>query len=183
MNNRRSAVANRKSLELKIAEGNQYLQALNSIAAVVSQSLSLDTVLYSALDKTLEIMNKRIGGILLLDEAKKELKYAAYRGLSSEYVQKMHIMVGEGIAGKVAQSGEAIFSENILVDPRAVLPQLLLSEGLRAFASVPLCSKNKVLGVINIACAESYVFSDQDIQLLNSIAAQVAMAVENAKLH
>ena len=176
-------MAERKATEMRIDEGNQYLQALNSIAAVVSQSLSLDTVLYSALDKTLEIMNKNIGGILLLDEAKKELKYAAYRGLSSDYVQKMHIMVGDGIAGKVAQSGEAIFSEDIVVDPRAVLPQLLLSEGLRAFASVPLCSKNKVLGVINIACTETYRFSDQDIQLLNSIAAQIAMAVENAKLH
>lgn len=176
-------MAERKSLELKIDEGSQYLQALNSIATVVSQSLSLDTVLYSALDKTLEIMNKDIGGILLLDEPKRELKYAAYRGLSSEYVQQMHILVGEGIAGKVVQTGEAIFSENILVDPRAVLPQLLLAEGLRAFASVPLISKNKVLGVINIACLEPYSFSDQDIQLLNSIAAQVAMAVENAKLH
>ena len=173
----------RKTLELKIAEGNQYLQALNSIATVVSQSLSLDTVLYSALDKTLEIMNKDIGGILLLDEQKHELTYAAYRGLSAEYVQEMHIAVGEGIAGRVAQTGEAIFSENILTDSRAVLPHLLLSEGLKAFASVPLCSKNKVLGVLNVVCSELYQFDDREIQMLNSIAAQVAIAVENAKLH
>ncbi len=164
-------------------ESDNYFQALNSVATVVSQSLSLDTVLYNALDKTLEIMNKNIGGILLLDDKKEELRYAAYRGLSAAYVQKMRIKLGDGIAGRVAQTGKAMFTENILIDPRAVQPDLLFSEGLKAFASVPLCSKNEVLGVINIASLEPFQFSDRDIQLLNGIAAQVAVAVENAKLH
>ncbi len=162
---------------------NQYFQVLNNLSLLVSQSLSLDTVLYSSLDKTLEIMNKQIGGILLLDDESQELRYAAYRGLSSEYVQKMYMPLGEGIAGRVAQDGKAIVSEDMMADPRVVFPNLILSEGLRAFASIPLISKGKVLGVINIASRKRSQFSAREIQLLNSIAAQVAVAVENAKLH
>jgi GAF domain-containing protein len=128
-------------------------------------------------------MNKTIGGILLLDEEKQELRYVVHRGLSAKYVREMHPRFGEGIAGKVAQTGEALVSEDILVDTRAVFPHLIVSEGLRAFASVPLSAKNKVLGAINIASLKPYQFSPRDMQLLTGIAAQVAIAVENAKLH
>jgi hypothetical protein len=85
-----AVVSKVRTMDSEIAEANQYLLALNSIATLVSQSLSLDTVLNSALDKTLEIMNKTIGGILLLDEEKQELRYVAHRGLSVKYVREMH---------------------------------------------------------------------------------------------
>ena len=82
-------VGENDSQEFKLAEDNEYLLTLNNIAVLVSQSLSLDTVLYTALDKTLQVMNKSIGGILLLDEEKQELRYAAYRGLSARYVREI----------------------------------------------------------------------------------------------
>ncbi len=176
-------VTEAKELEAKMAETHQHLLALHAIATEVSQSLELDTVLGSALDKTLEVMNGNIGGILLLDEERQKLCYRVHRGLSSRYVGEMCLNLGEGIAGKVAQTGEPLLSEDISTDPRAAQPQLISTERLRAFASVPLRSKEKVLGVINIASYEARKFSTEDIRLLESIAAQVAVAVENAKLH
>ena len=91
--------------------------------------------------------------------------------------------LGEGIAGKVAQTGESILLEDISTDPHAALPELISTEGLRAFASVPLRSKEKVLGVLNIASYEARKFSTGDVRLLEGIAAQIATAVENARLH
>ncbi|MDP2917262.1 MAG: GAF domain-containing sensor histidine kinase [Dehalococcoidia bacterium] len=137
----------------------------------------------SALDKTLEIINKSIGGILLLDEAQQMLNYAAHRGMSETYVRKVRCRLGEGVAGLVAKTGEAIVLDDALADPRLAYRDLVTAEGLRAFASIPLISKGKVLGVLNIASHEIFHFHAEDIQLLNSIAAQVAIAVENAKLH
>ncbi len=176
-------VTEAKELEAKIAEAHRNLLALNAIATVVSRSLDLDTILGGALDKTLEIMKVNTGGILLLDEESQMLCYRVHHGLSREYVQKVCCRLGEGISGRVAQTGEAILVENISTDPRAVQPTLINAEGLRAFASVPLRSKDKVLGVFNIASHEARKFSPEDIQLLNSIAAQIAIAVENARLH
>ncbi len=172
-----------KELELKITEAHQDLLALNTIASVVTQSLNLDTVLSSALDKTLEIMKGDTGGILLLDEERQMLSYRVHRGLSNRYVSEMRLRLGEGIAGRVAQSGQAVLVEDISTDPRAARLDLINAEGIRAFASIPLRSKEKFLGVLNIASHETRQFSSEDIQLLESIAAQVAIAIENAKLH
>ena len=176
-------VTEAKQMELKIAEAHRSLLALNTIASVVSQSLDLDTVLRSALDKTLEIMKVDTGGILLWDEERQMLCYRVYHGLSDGYVQGVCCRLGEGVAGRVAQTGEAILLEDISKDARAAHPGLITTEGLKAFASVPLRSKEKVLGVLNIASHDSRQFSSDDLQLLSNIAAQVAVAVENAKLH
>ncbi len=176
-------VTETKELELQISKARQDLSALNTIASVVSQSLDLDTVLNSALDKALEIMKANTGGILLLDEESQMLSYRVHRGLSKEYVQKMCCHLGEGIAGRVAQNGETILVEDISTDSRAAHPGLIAAEGLRVFASVPLRSKDKVLGVLNIASHKARKFSSEDIQFLDSIAPQIAIAIENAKLH
>ncbi len=176
-------VTDSKELELKITEAHRNLLALNTIAGVVSQSLDLDIVLSSALEKTLEIMQVTTGGILLWDEKKKLLCYRAHHGLSSSYVQNMCLRPGEGIAGQVAQTGKALLVEDISTDPRAIRPDLINAEGLRAFASVPLRAHEKVLGVLNLASEQARRFSAEDIQLLNSIASQIAIAVDNAKLH
>ena len=176
-------VTEAKKLELKISEAQRHLSALNTIANEVSQSLNLDTVLGTALDKTLEIMKSNTGGILLLDEEKQKLSYRVHQGLSKEYVEKVCCRLGEGIAGRVAQSREAILLEDIQKEPRAAYPHLIAAEGLRAFACVPLRSKERVLGVLNITSHKTRKYSAEDIQLLESIAAQIAIAIENAKLH
>lgn len=176
-------VTEAKELELEITEAQRNLLALNAIASVLSQSLDLDTVLNSALDKTLEIMKADTGGILLPDEEKQMLCYRVHRGLSRKYVQEVCCRLGEDISGRVAQTGKSIVVEDISIDPRTTHSALINAEGLRAFASVPLCSKEKILGVMNIASRKARKFSSKDIQLLENIAAQVAIAIENAKLH
>ncbi len=176
-------VTEAKEMEMKIAEAHRELSALNTIATVVSQSLDLDTILSSALDKTLELMDRNTGGILLWDEEKQMLCYRVYHGLSKEHVQGVCCRLGEGIVGKAAQTGKAIQVKDISTHPDTVHPCLTKAEGLRAFASIPLRAKNKVLGVLNIASHKAHKFSSKDIQLLSSIAAQIAIAIENAKLH
>ncbi len=176
-------VTEAKELDLKIAEAHKNLLALNTITNVVSRSLDLDAILANALEKTLEIMDVKIGGILLWDEEKQMLCYQVHRGLSEVQDQALCCNLGESIAGKVAQTGEAILVENISKDPRAAELGPIAIEGLGTFVSVPLRSKNRVLGVLNIASQGASKFSSEDLRLLNNIAAQIAIAVENAKLH
>lgn len=91
------------------------LSAMLSVSEILS-SLSnlsdLDTTLGTALDKTLETMESNTGGILLLDEEGQTLCYRVYRGLSEKYVQEMCLSLDEGIAGRVAKTGEAILLED-----------------------------------------------------------------------
>ncbi|UCC17765.1 MAG: GAF domain-containing protein [Dehalococcoidales bacterium] len=169
-----------KRIEFLAGKAHQDLLALHSIAGVVSQSLDIDIVLSNALDKTLEIMRRSSGGILILDGEKQTLSYKVHRGLS--YTSERTIRLGEGITGKVAQTGDAILVDDILKDPRAAHLDHIIAEGLRSFACVPLLAKNKILGVLTVASHEYGKFSVEDTRFLDNVAAQISIALENSML-
>ncbi len=144
------------SLEAQNSEGEMQrwhheLEALSQTSAALSGLWDLDAILRVALDRVLNIMNGTIGGILLVDEQTETLAYRVHQGLSTRYVEEMHMELGEGIAGRVAESGRAVLLEDISADPRTAHPDLVSTEGLKAFISVPLRAKDKVVGVINVA--------------------------------
>lgn len=166
-----------------LEERARQLLALNTIASTLSQSLDLDRILGDALDKVLELMGGNIGGVLLLDEKTQTLSYRVSRGLSPEFVRGIKALkLGEGIAGMVAQLGEPIVVDDISRDPRVTRP-VVFAEGLRAFASVPVRSKDEVVGVMNITSRTPRHFSAQDMQLLTAIGSQIGVAIENARLY
>lgn len=159
------------------------LLALSRVSAAVSGLRDLNAILKVALDTVLDIMNGTIGGILLLDEQTQTLSYRVSRGLSAKYAEEMRLSLGEGIAGRVAQSGKSILLEDISSDQRTARPDLVRTEGLRAFISVPLRAKEAVLGVINVASYMPHQFTRDDMYLLHSIGDQVGVAIEQAKLY
>jgi signal transduction histidine kinase len=161
----------------------QELLALSRVSAAISGLWDLDAVLKVALDNILKIMKGTIGGILLLDEQTQTLSYHIHQGLSDRYVKEMRLMPGEGIAGRVAQSGKAILLEDISTDSRVGHPDLVSSEGLKAFICVPIRAKDNVLGVINVASRRSHRFTSKDLHLLYSIGDQLGVAIQQAKLY
>jgi len=172
-----------RELENQILRRHHHLHALNRISSATSGLWDLDSILNIALDTVLEIINATTGGILLLHGQTKKLSYRVYRGLSAKYVEQMEMSLGEGLAGKVAESGEPIVLENISGDPRAAHPDLVDTEGLGGFISVPLKAKDRVLGVMNIASHVPGRFSAEDMFLLNSIGCQLGTAIEQARLY
>lgn len=159
------------------------LIALSRVSAALSGLWDLDAILRVALDNLLNIMNGTIGGILLLDEQSQTLCYRVHQGLGKEYVEGVRLRLGEGIIGRVAQSGKAILLEDISTDPRVAYPTLVNAEGLKAFIAVPLRTKDKVLGVINIAGRETRHFTTNDTHLLHAIGDQLGVAIEQSQLY
>lgn len=159
------------------------LLAMSRVSAAVSGLWDLDAILGVALDTVLDIMNGSIGGILLMDEQTQTLCYRVYRGLSSRYAGEMCLSRGEGIAGRVAQNGKSVLVEDISTDPHAARPDLISTEGLKAFVSVPLRAKGTVLGVLNVASRLPRRFTKKDMHLLHAIGDQVGVAIEQAKLY
>jgi len=103
----------------------QELVALSQVSAALSGLWDLDAILNVALDNMLSIMDGTVGGILLFDEETKTLSYRVHRGLSTEYVEGMRMKLGEGIAGRVAESGKAVLLPDISTDPRTAHPDLV----------------------------------------------------------
>jgi signal transduction histidine kinase len=156
--------------------------ALSRVSAAISGLHELDAILRIGLDNVLNIMNGAVGGIMLLDEPGQTLSYRVHHGLSDKYAEEMRLKLGEGIAGKVAQSGRAVLLEDISSEPDAARTDLISSEGLRAFLSVPLRAKDNVLGVMNVASHVPHRFSKEDVYLLHSIGDQLGIAIEQAIL-
>jgi signal transduction histidine kinase len=159
------------------------LVALSRVSAAISGLQDLDSILKIGLDNVLNIMNGTVGGIMLLDELSQTLSYQVYHGLSDKYAEEMRLKLGEGIAGKVAQSGRSVLLEDISSEPNAARLDLISLEGLRAFISVPLRAKDNVLGVMNVASHVPHRFTKEDVHLLHSIGDQLGIAIEQATLN
>ena len=159
------------------------LAVLSRVSAAISGLSNLEAILRIGLDTTLEFMNGAVGGIMLLDEETNMLYYHVYRGLSDDYAEHMCVKLGEGVAGRVAESGKAVLLDDISVELSAISPHLISAEGLKAFISVPLQAKERVLGVMNCGSWTERHFAEADIYLLHSIGDQLGIAIERAKLY
>jgi len=177
-------ITKEKERESQILETNKALRTLNAVSIMVSESLSLDHVLNTALDRVMEIMNVEIGGILLLDETTQTLSYRASRGLSTQFVKgAAGIAVGEGVAGIVAQEGTTLIVDDAQADSRISRRPIIAQEGLRGLIGVPLKSKEHVVGVLTIGSRARRSFTPQEVQLLTALGNQLGLAIENAQLY
>jgi signal transduction histidine kinase len=168
----------------KETENLRKISALNAIAATVSQSLNLEEILNSTLEKVLEVMRIETGAIALMDEQDEELSLAVHRGLAAGLLhQAASLEPGQGLTGRAAQLGEPILVEDISEEDGLSGIELgMKEEGFRSFACIPLAAKEKVLGVMDIASHDLRQFSPQDVELLTSIGNQIGVAIDNARL-
>ncbi|MCR4393250.1 MAG: GAF domain-containing protein [Dehalococcoidales bacterium] len=179
----RRDVTSERELENQLLIRRHQLSALHHISSAIAGLQDIDTILRTALDNVLTLIDCDIGGILLLDENSGTLRYRVHHGLSPKYVQEMSMKIGEGIAGYVAQTGKPEILEDISRDPRTSRSDLVSAEGLKGFVSVPLKAKNRVIGVMNFASHTAKRFGADDISLLCSIGEYLGTAIEQATLY
>jgi PAS domain S-box-containing protein len=163
--------------------GTNPLAAINSVALAIGRFSSLDEMLDHALRKVLEVVQTEAGGLYLLDEERGELSLAVHHGLSERAWRDFdHLRLGEGLSGRVALMGEPIVVRTLKDDPRLTRMAARL-EGFCAFASVPLRSNFKTYGTLNIYTREDRNFSEEEVQLLTSMASHIGLAVANTRLY
>jgi len=167
-------------LEQKIQERTEQLSALNSIITTLSQSLNLEWILNATLTKILSVMNIESGAVHLIDKKSGQLNIIVHRGLSPEYFQKIEwLKVGENIAGQVVQSGEPIVVNEAINNPKATT--MLGEKGeFQTYVSLPLRSKNRILGTLSLASYLPNKFKPEMVSLLRAMTDAIGIAVENA---
>ena len=171
----------KKSKE-EILKLNQELSTLNAIGQTVNQSTNLDEILNKSLDKMMEMIDVRSAGVYLLDKKNNELVYVAHRGFSKIFLKEaMRWKLGEGITGKVALSGEPMFIEDYPNYPGA--HSIAIEEGIKSLAVIPLKSRDKIDGTLNIAKKEISKFTPFEKNLFNSIGQIISGAMERTSLY
>ncbi len=173
-----SFAALRKERERRIE-----LSVLNEISGVVSKSLELSQVLTGSLESVVNVMKVDAALVFLLDEKSEELSVAAYEGVSARFIQSIGgIKLGEGFNGRVAQTGDPLFVEDVSKDT-GTTRVAVMKEGIKSQLIVPLKSKGVVVGTLCAAMRSTYWFRREDLELLTAIGNQIGVAVENARLY
>jgi PAS domain S-box-containing protein len=161
----------------------QQLAAINAVAAVVSQSLDLDTTLNKALDAVLNVFPLEAAGISLVDDAAGELVLRAQRGWKHDFVkERMTVALGEGLSGRVVTEDRPIVTGRVEDEPLLAVPAFA-REQINAQVLAPMHAQGKVIGVLSVMSREVYNFSKSDINVLCAIADQVGIALDNASLY
>ena len=158
------------------------IEALSKIANLITSGLYLEELLRLVVQVTAEIMNSKISSLMLLDPDKKELVVRATQSISEAYNRKPNIKLGEGIAGIVARDNKTLCVLDVREDGRYINRDIAKKEGICSLASVPLAVKSRVIGVLNCYTSKRHKFSKPELDVLNALANQAAVAIENAEL-
>jgi signal transduction histidine kinase len=157
------------------------LAGLNEIVEVVSQSMDLQEILISALDKTVEIMGASGGGIALWQAPQAELKLAAYRGLSPRLVEQLD---APGPANPLRDLlGSATPQLPGAAQAAAPIATLWAEAGVSGVVSAPLTADGALLGTLFLVNSTGRPHRPQDTALLTSISHQISAAIYRARLY
>lgn len=158
------------------------LAAINSVAAMVSQSLNLEETLSHALDSVLQIIPVRAAGISLIDHEAGELVLRAARGWQHDFVSKpMRMKLGEGLSGYVIEKDELVVTGDVRNDLRIAVPAFM-NEPVQAMALAPMHARGRIIGIVSVMHYEPYTFTDEQTGVLQAVADQLGVALDNAQL-
>ena len=158
------------------------LEALSKISKAISSDLYLEDILRLIVVVTAEVMKSKVCSLWLLDERDNALKIRATQAMSEEYLKERSLKMGEGVVGYVAVENRPIMIFNVLKEPRYKEKELARKEGLISMLSVPMCVKDKVIGVINCYTSHPHKFTKSEVEVFTTVANQAAIAIENAGL-
>jgi putative methionine-R-sulfoxide reductase with GAF domain len=126
------------------------LVTLNETVELAARIPRIQDLLGQALQTTMRAVRATLGSIMILDRERQTLRTAASRGFSPVLVEDVEIKVGEGVAGKVVQSGEPLVMNDIETHPRCGEPDVPRI-GSASFLCLPIRAGDRVIGVINMA--------------------------------
>jgi len=172
-------------LSLKERKGQELdakLAALLELSTAIYSSLNYTDVLEKAVNLSRQIIGADGGSLFILDKKDKVLKpLITVDRTHADEISKMILKPGEGLTGKVVQTGVGLISNHSEVDPRAMQVPGTPDEP-ESLISAPLTWSGEVIGAITLRSEEGRDFTQEDLDILTIFARQTADAIENAKL-
>jgi sigma-B regulation protein RsbU (phosphoserine phosphatase) len=155
------------------------LALLNDISRDLTSILNVDQLLKRIGDLLLKVIDYHMFSILLLDASKQKLVHR-FSVRFKENVQIKHdIPVGRGLVGAAAQSKKPVLAPDVARDPRYIKA----NPETRSELCVPLIYKDEVIGVLDLEHTRRGYFTEDHLRTVSTLAAQVAIAIENATLY
>ncbi len=187
---------NREQLRLAVKTQNDMIEKFSNLEStalysvmelgvLVNSSLNLAEVLKAIMQFANQVTNSVASTLMLLEEETGELIFSVPTGDNIDKLTDIRLKPGQGIAGWVAENGEAVIVKDVKKDQRFFIGVDSFSGfKTKSILCVPLKAKNKIIGVLEVINKKSgESFNTEDSLLLTIFASQAAMAIENARLY
>lgn len=152
---------------------------LVEVSDVLNTTLELDTLLQRVAEVVKRVIDYEVFAILLLNERTQELRFRFQIGHRPEFANKIRVKIGEGVTGRAVQERRAILVNDVTRETEYI--QAVAH--VRSELAVPLITKNRVIGVIDIEAPQPGYFKEEHARLLTLIASRIAVSIENARLY
>jgi len=155
------------------------LVLLNEISRELTSILNLDELLKRIAELLSRLIDYQMFSILLLDSTGEKLQHRFSLRFQENIHLKHDISVGQGVVGYAAQHKQAVLVPDVSKDPRYIA----LNPETRSELAAPLIYKGKAIGVLDLEHTRRGFFTDDHKRTVTTLAAQVAIAIENAQLY
>jgi sigma-B regulation protein RsbU (phosphoserine phosphatase) len=155
------------------------LVLLNEIARELTSILNVDELLKRIAELLSRLIDYQMFSILLLDAPGEKLQHRFSQRFQENIQLKHDIPLGRGVVGYAAQHKQAVLVPDVSKDPRYIQG----NPETRSELVVPLVYKDKVIGVLDLEHTRRGFFTDDHKRTVTTLAAQVAIAIENARLY
>jgi len=176
-------MTDRKKAAASLKEAHNELSVLYHVASATAGPLVLEVILDRALEQVLPAIKSAKGFIHLWDDENAELYLAAYSGVSAASISELtSLRPGEQIIGRVFELETPVSLPNIVTELENV-PTNVPDRLFHAYLGVPMKTKGRTRGVFSVLRKADQEFTEDEVNLLTSIAGQIGIAVENARLY
>ncbi|HTV64260.1 MAG TPA: GAF domain-containing SpoIIE family protein phosphatase [Bryocella sp.] len=166
-------------LYTRVSRQARQLTLLTEISRELTSILNLDQLLRRIADLLTRIIDYQMFSILLLDPSGSTLQHRFSLRFKESVQLKHDIPLGQGLVGYAAEHGEPVLAPDVHKDPRYIEA----NPEARSELVMPLIYKDKVIGVLDIEHTRRNYFNEDHVRILTTMAAQVAIAIENATLY
>ncbi|MBF0508302.1 MAG: response regulator [Deltaproteobacteria bacterium] len=167
----------KKELVAETLDTYKEITLLHKMAENLAASLDLKSVAGLVIEHAREVVTADAVSIMILNQESGVLEMLAAVGQNPP--EKMFTRPGLGIAGDVFLSGKAEIINDVVHDPRYIPSASPVS----SMISAPLKTGHRIIGVISVSSREPMPYTARDLKLINTLAAQAAVAIENSRLY
>ncbi|MBI2882162.1 MAG: PAS domain S-box protein [Candidatus Tectomicrobia bacterium] len=176
------ALGNARAFEALVRKSGQ-IARLNEINTKISASLDLGEALESIVEASRELLPGLIAGVRLVDTERRLVVDSALYSRWGEGKRGDELEFGRGLAGWVALHRRTLILPDARRDPRWVESPWSREKKLGGFVGIPLLAGDDLLGVYRCFTEEPREWTEDELEILKSLAAQATVAIQNARLH
>ncbi|MFC1809166.1 GAF domain-containing protein [Candidatus Omnitrophota bacterium] len=158
------------------------VESIVKISESIISEKYLDEILDLIVVVTAEMLHSKICSIMLIDETRKNLMMTATHSLSEEYKKKPPVKLSQSLSGEVIRNEKPRAVYDVTKEEKYMYRDLARKEGLNSMLIVPMIVKDKAIGVVNVYTTTLHEFTKEEINALQIIAHQAAVAIENTRL-